>query len=184
MKVKEYIFGAIFTVLSFAVLAGNLPSVTISDGRAYVTTPSGKKWVIPAKNVTSESDAKFLDLTFNGYADLLILRDRGANQEFYDIYLYSEEKDEYVYNKRLSNIPCLNVDIKRKELVGQCFHESACENWAEYYSVSSKGRISLVERKGTYCDPTGGLGYAYIDRFRNGKRISSKISPVKNQSDN
>jgi hypothetical protein len=183
VRIKGCICAAFLLLSSLAALAGDLPSVAMADGHAYVTTPSGKRQIISAKNGQTESDAKFIDLTFNGYADLLILRDRGANQELYDVYLYSKEKDAYTYNKRLSNIPCLGVDDQRKQLIGQCFHESACENWEEYYSVSQKGDISLVERKGTYCDPTGGQGYSYIDRFRNGKRVSSKTSPIDDQSE-
>jgi hypothetical protein len=161
-------------------LAGNLPTATMSDGHAYVTTPSGEMQVISIKNGGVEFAPEFIDLTFNGYADLLILRDKGANQEFYDVYLYSKEKDQYIYNKQFSNIPCLTVDLDKKQLVGQCFHESACENWEGRYSVSPKGNISLVERKGTYCDPTSGQGYTYIDHFKNGKRTSSRTSPVDN----
>ncbi|MDR5750385.1 MULTISPECIES: XAC2610-related protein [unclassified Caballeronia] len=183
MKVRGYICSVFVLFSSFAVFAADLPNMTIGDDHAYVTAPRGKKQVITAANGGADSEAKFIDLTFNGYTDLLILRDRGASQEFYDVYLYSREKDAYIYNKRLSDIPCLDIDLKRKELVGQCFHASACENWEEYYSVSPKGTISLVERKGTYCDPIGGRGYTYIDRFRNGKKISSKTLP-ENQSDN
>ncbi|WP_433705376.1 XAC2610-related protein [Paraburkholderia sacchari] len=184
MKIGKYIFATLF-MFSYAVaFSKDIPSVVISNGLVDVTTPTGKRQVISASGATSQSDAKFIDLTFNGYADLLMLRDRGANQEFYDVYLYSKSRDAYVYDKRLSGIPCLNVDVNRKELVGQCFHESACENWKEYYSVSSGGRISLVERRGTYCDPINGQGYTYDDRFRNGKKISSKIVPIENQSGN
>lgn len=180
MEVKVYIFGAFVLFSALAVFAGDLPSVTISNGHAYVTTPRGRKEGIVATNDGADAKAKLIDLTFNGYADLLILRDRGASQEFYDVYLYSKAKDTFIYNKRLSEIPCLSVDVSRKELVGQCFHQSACENWEEYYSVSQKGNISLVERRGTYCDPTGGKAYTYIDRFRNGKKIFSKTSPETN----
>lgn len=184
MKVKRCIFMILFLLAGFAAVAENLPSVTISDGHAYVTTPGGKRQEIFTKSGVMESDTRFIDLTFNGDADLVVLRDSGANQKFYDVYLYSKDKDEYIYNKRLSDIPCLSVDQENKELAGQCFHESSCENWEEHYSVSPKGNISLVERKGTYCDPTGGQGYTYIDRFRNGKKISSKTLPVDSQSDN
>ena len=183
MKIEKYIFAGLFLVCSCAAVAENCPSESMSDGHAYVTTPSGKRQAISVKNGVTASDAKLIDLTFNGYADLVVLRDSGANQKFYDVYLYSRQKDEYIYNKRLSDIPCLSVDQKNKELVGQCFHESSCENWEEHYSVSPKGNISLVERKGTYCDPTGGEGYTYIDRFRNGKKMSSKTSPVGSQSE-
>ncbi|WP_419469067.1 XAC2610-related protein [Burkholderia pseudomultivorans] len=146
--------------------------------------PNGKRQIISLKNWEDGLDVKFIDLDFDGYSDLMMLRDRGANQKFYDVYLYSKESDAYIFNERLSGIPCLDVDIKKKKLVGRCFHESACENWEEYYSVSTSGRISLIERKGTYCDPVGGQGYGYVDNFRNGRRISSNSSLLGNQSDN
>ncbi|WP_157381666.1 XAC2610-related protein [Burkholderia ubonensis] len=178
MKISWCVVAAFLFVSSFSAFSDGSPSVVVSGGRAYVTTPTGKMQVIIAGDLASQGDAKFVDLTFNGYVDLLILRDRGASQEFYDVYLYSRAKDAYIYNKRLSNIPCLSVDGRRKELIGRCFHEDACENWEEHYSVSPNGYVSLVERRGVYCDSISGQGYYYIDNFKNGRKISSKVSPI------
>jgi hypothetical protein len=184
MTTGKYIAVAFFLFPSLAAFSQEPPGIVVSNGHADVTTPTGKKQRISVNGTASLSDAKFVDLTFNGYADLLIRRDRGSNQEFYDVYLYSKDRDAYVYSNRLSDIPCLAVGSKRKELVGQCFHESACENWEEHYSVSTKGSVSLVERKGAYCDPASGQGFLYTDRFRNGKKISSKISRITEQPGN
>jgi hypothetical protein len=177
MAIKTCI-GAFFVSLSLAAFAENISTVIVANGYVTVTTPSGKKQTIPAKNAASDADVKFADLTFNGQNDLMVLRDRGANQEFYDIYLYSKRDDKFIYNKNLSEIPCLGVDVKSEKLVGQCFHESACENWEEYYSVTPDGKTSLSEKRGTYCDPSTGQGYKYIDKFRNGKRVSSNSAPI------
>lgn len=183
MRIERHICFILVVLSAFAAEAENLPRATISGEHVYVTTPGGKRQDILMKNGVMKSGVEFVDLTFDGYTDLVMLRDSGANQKFYDVYLYSKRKDEYIYNKNLSDIPCLGVDQKSKQLVGQCFHGSSCENWEEHYSVSSKGNISLVERKGTYCDPTDGKGYTYIDRFRNGRKVSSKILPMDSQSD-
>ncbi|WP_175897020.1 XAC2610-related protein [Burkholderia pseudomultivorans] len=176
--IKKYMGAGLLLLSSLAAFSGNLPSVIISDGQACVTTASGKGKIIYLKNWEGGPDVKFIDLNFDGYADLMMPRDRGASQKFYNVYLYHRDGDYYVFNGRLSGIPCLDVDVKEKKLIGQCFHESACENWEEYYSVSKSGRISLIERKGTYCDPVSGKGYSYVDNFRNGKRISSNSSPL------
>ncbi|ANB73387.1 hypothetical protein AYM40_14210 [Paraburkholderia phytofirmans OLGA172] len=122
-------------------------------------------------------DVKFENLTSGGYEDLKVLNTRGASQEFYDVYLYSPKQGIYVFNKELSDIPCLQADAKRKQVIGACFHESSCENWEERYTLSARGVLSLIERRGTYCDPTGQT-YFYVDRFKNGKHIYSKVTPL------
>ena len=174
----KYGIAALFSSLSLIVFAGDAPKEMVTNGYVTITTPGGKKQTIPAKNATSDADVKFLDLTFQGRRDLLVLRDRGANQEFYDVYLYSKQNDNFIYSKSLSEIPCLSVDAKNENLVGQCFHASACENWEEYYSVTPDGKTSLVRKRGTYCDPGTGQTYKYIDLFHNGKRISSNTTLV------
>jgi hypothetical protein len=169
---------AAFFLINATAFAASNPSVAIVNGDIYVTTPHGKKQVIPASDIALTKDAviRFEDVTFSGKKDLVILNTMGANQKFYDVYLYSRKKDEFIYNKKLSEIPCIAVDAVKKQIVGQCFHISACENWSESYSITPSGHISLVERKGTYCDPSSGQGYSYIDQFQNGKRVFSKTT--------
>jgi hypothetical protein len=175
-------FGIFYFLCGIAAFSEEISSVALKDGYVSVTTPAGKTQMIYARDATSAKDVKLVDLTFNGQKDLMILRDRGANQEFYDVYLYSKRDDKFIYNKNLSMIPCLGVDVKSKSLIGQCFHESSCENWEEYYSLTSDGKTSIIERKGTYCDPTTGQSYHYTDQFRNGKRVSSSVNSMKNNS--
>lgn len=177
MKISSIIFLIYFVFGSFS-FAASLPSIRISGGYAHITTPTGKKQIIEVRDAVSSDDANFSDLTFSGKKlDLMILRDRGANQEYYDVYLYSVVKDKFIFNEWLSRIPCLIVDSRRRQLVGACFHESACENWEEHYSVASNGKISLVERRGTYCDG-GGRVYGYIDVFKRGRKVSSRVKLI------
>jgi len=179
MRFKRFIGAGCILITGTTTPPENWASDDTSISHAIFIIQDQNDKTKSSKNGTIRHDAHHIDLTFDGHADLLILRDSGANQEFYDAYIYDKENNAYIHNERLSDIPCLDVDVEKKELVGQCFHESACENWKEYYLVSSTGDISLVERKGTYCDPISGQEYAYIDRFRNGKKISSKIWPNK-----
>jgi hypothetical protein len=179
MGISSILVIFIVFISNWAISATLDPNASVSDGHVYITTPTGKKQVISVNDSISEADVKFVDLTFSNKKDLMILKERGANQEFYNVYIYSKDRDEFVFNKRLSDIPCLSVDSDKKQLIGACFHEDACENWEEHYSVNSKGVASLIERRGTYCDPTG-QAYSYIDTFKKGRRISSHVTPLKN----
>lgn len=174
-------------IFAFFVSCGSLaqvvhaaaPEISIYKNKVYVNSPSGAKQVILLDHDIKREDVRVEDLTFNGYHDLKILNERGAAQEFYNVYLYSSSLGKYVFNKKLSDIPCLQVDAEKKQLVGACFHISACENWSEHYAVTRLGRVSLVARAGAYCDATGQV-YSYVDHFKNGKQISSKVIPVLN----
>ena len=129
MKISTVIPCAVCFIVGSISFAASLPNLKISDGCAYITTPAGKQQVVEVGDAISSDDAKFSDLTFSGKKlDLMILRERGANQEYYDVYLYSIEKDKFIFNDELSQIPCLVADSRRGQLVGACFHENACEN--------------------------------------------------------
>lgn len=151
--------------------------ISIDGNKIYVTNKSVKMQTILFDRDIQKKDIKFEDLMFIGRYDLKILRTRGASQEFYDIYLFYPDSGIYVFNRELSDIPCLKADAGRKELVGSCFHVSSCENWEERYKISQKGVPSLIERSGTYCDPAG-MVYSYIDRFKNGRLVFSKVRPL------
>jgi hypothetical protein len=181
VNTKRFIIYAL-AIFSLNVNAENDVQVFINHENVDITTPGGRQQVLPAKSAVAASDVKLIDLTSDGEKDLLILRDRGATQEFYDVYLYSKNGDKFVYNKAISNIPCPGIDEKTHNIVGQCFHASACENWREYYSLSSSGKLSVVKKVGTYCDPSTGQGYKYTDVYKNGRRVSSHSDPVDDNS--
>jgi hypothetical protein len=153
------------------------PEIAVEGRNLSVTSPKGRGQVISFDHDISLSDVTLESLTFGKYADIKILDTEGASQKLYKVYLYRPADGIYVYSRELSNVPCLQVDSKRKELVGACFHESACENWVERYKVTNRGKLSLVEQSGTYCDPAG-QSYSYTDKFRNGKKVSSTAKPI------
>jgi hypothetical protein len=162
---------------AFAAVIG-APETALSGNALHVHTRKGEQTILLPMPV-DKKDIHFEDLNFDGHLDLKILSSRGASQEFYSIYLYDPSTDKYAYAKQLSEVPCVQADVAKHQLIGACFHESACENWSERYSVTKGGRLGLLERDGTYCDESTGDAFSYIDRFKNGKRISSKVSPLK-----
>ncbi|QYY31656.1 hypothetical protein K2O51_12540 [Cupriavidus pinatubonensis] len=153
------------------------PQISVIGDQVKIVTPSGVNQTITVDHVVQPTDIRIEDLTFDGQMDLKILDTRGASQIFYKVYLYSNRDKAYIYSKELSEIPCLKVDAKKKQLVGTCFHVSACENWVERYSISPDGKLSLLERTGTYCEPNGET-YQYSDHFKDGRRISSKVKKI------
>lgn len=153
------------------------PDIAVEGRNLLLKNTNGVEQTISFDHSISLSDVTLESLTFSKYADIKVLDTEGASQKLYKVYLYRPTDGTYVYSKELSNVPCLQVDRKRKELVGACFHESACENWVERYKVTKLGKLSLVEQSGTYCDPTGQT-YSYTDKFRNGKKIFSAVKPI------
>jgi hypothetical protein len=161
-----------------AIPAPHTPFFLIKENSIDVARPTGALQTIELSRKVEKDDVKFEDLNFDGHLDLKILKERGANQEFYDVYLYSKGARKYIYSKVLSGIPCISADATHREIIGACFHESSCENWEEHYSLTASGKLSLNERIGAYCDPTGDV-YTYVDRFKDGKKVSSKIQQLK-----
>jgi hypothetical protein len=120
----------------------------------------------------------FEDLNFDGHADIKIFKSAGNVEKIYDVYLYNPRTRKYEFNEDFSNIPCIEADRKSRQVIGQCFHASACENWTERYSVDRTNRLHLRRRTGTYCDPSSGAAFSYVDIFKDDKQISSKITPL------
>jgi hypothetical protein len=168
----------IFFLSGSAISAPQFPSFLLKDDCIEVARPTGATQTIKLGRKVESDDIKFEDLNFDGCLDLKVLRERGATQEFYDVFLYSQVSKRYVYSKELSEIPCVSADPAHREIVGACFHESSCENWEEHYSVAPNGKLSLTERVGTYCDPDGDT-YSYVDKLKDGKKVSSKVRQLK-----
>ncbi len=154
------------------------PNLRIEGSVVFIKTPAGKDQKLVFDHTIVASDITVQSLSFGRFADLKVLDTEGANQKLYKVFLYHPDTGLYVFNSKLSNIPCLEVDQRRKQLIGACFHASACENWTERYKFSPPEKLSLVERAGTYCDAAG-EGYEYIEKYSNGKTVSSTVRPAR-----
>jgi hypothetical protein len=170
---KDKLPVVLLCLCGIAIAGSRTPNFSIRENSIDIARPTGAVQTIKLNRRIGTDDVKFEDLNFDGGMDLKILIERGANQELYDVYLYSKSRGKYVYSRNLSEIPCVTADAANREIIGACFHESSCENWEEHYSITSSGMLSLTKRVGTYCDSNGDI-YSYVDRFKNGKKISSK----------
>ncbi|TAL94234.1 MAG: hypothetical protein EPN73_17895 [Paraburkholderia sp.] len=179
----KFSFAILFTVLSTTPLSvlsvGVAPVVTaVSDDAVSVITPLGRSQVIRASHPVSKDDVSFEDVNLDGYTDIKVSKYAGNVEKFYDVYLFNAKTNRYVLSKEFSNIPCVESDRKTRQVIGACFHASACENWIERYSVDRLNQLHLQSREGTYCDPSTGNAFSYVDFFKNGKRISSTSKPL------
>lgn len=159
------------------------PILSISGNVLSVTTPSGAVQKIHANHPISVTDVSFEDLNFDGYPDIKVFNSAGNVERFYSVYLYDSRSKTYRLDSGFSKVPCVEADKYTHEVVGACFHASACENWVERYSVDQRNRLTLVSRKGTYCNPSTGESFSYDDRFKNGRRISSRTTQLRSDED-
>ncbi|WP_155646107.1 XAC2610-related protein [Burkholderia diffusa] len=161
---------------SFSAVSTGVASIVaeVSDDAVFVITPLGQSQVLHVSHPISKDDISYEDLNFDGYIDIKVFRSAGNVEKFYDVYLFDLVTKRYELSKDFSNVPCVAADPKVRQIIGACFHTSACENWIERYSVDRLNRLHLRSRQGTYCDPSTGDAFSYVDLFRNGKRISSK----------
>jgi hypothetical protein len=178
----------ILHLLSTAAFGGALQGVTTpifstSGTLLVVTTPYGVVQKIHTAHPISAGDVSFEDLNFDGYADIKVFKSAGNVRRFYSVYLYDPRSKIYRFDGGFSKVPCVEADKENHEVVGACFHTSACENWVERYSVDRRNRLILLSRKGTYCNPSTGESFSYDDRFKNGRRISSKTTQLQSDED-
>lgn len=175
------LFVTFLVSLFSTVCAGEASIVTeVSDGAVFVITPLGQSQVLHVPHPASKDDIAYEDLNFDGYIDIKVFRSAGNVEKFYDVYLFDAVTKRYELSKDFSDVPCVAADPKVRQVIGACFHTSACENWIERYSVDRLNRLHLRSRQGTYCDSSTGDAFSYIDLFRNGKRISTKSSRLHN----
>lgn len=180
---------ALFVTLlatSFSVESTEGASIVteVSDDAVFVITPPGQSQVLHVSHPVSKDDISYEDLNFDGYIDIKVFRSAGNVEKFYDVYLFDAVAKRYELSKDFSNVPCVAADPKVRQVIGACFHTSACENWIERYSVDRLNRLHLRSRQGTYCDPSTGDAFSYIDLFRNGKHISTKSTRLHNDREN
>jgi hypothetical protein len=168
---------------SAAIERVDAPIFSASGAVLTVTTASGSQQTIHTAHPISTSNVSFEDLNFDGHADIKVFDSAGNVQRFYSVYLYDPRSMIYRFDSGFSKVPCVEADKTTHEVVGACFHVSACENWVERYSVDRRNRLTLLSRKGTYCNPSTGESFSYDDRFENGRRISSRITQLHSNQD-
>lgn len=112
--------------------------------------------VISAGNPTdaAQSDLQSLvavdDFNFDGNPDFSVFNSAGNVQVFDDVFLFDPNRQRFILNSKLSQLPCLTVDPKNKTVSGSCFHDSACNNWSETYTYED-GKLVMQESEGTEC---------------------------------
>lgn len=129
--------------------------------------------------LNAESKIVIRDFNLDGIDDIGVTGDEGNVERFMNVYIYSKSNSKFELSKSLSAIPCLTVNVKNKNVSGECFHVSSCENWREVYSIKMRDSLRLIEKSGYYCDPSTNTSYRYIEKYRNGKLVKSSVAEVR-----
>ncbi|MFH0799514.1 MAG: hypothetical protein V2A66_04955 [Pseudomonadota bacterium] len=142
-------------------------------------TKSGKTLIeikLPEKeSLGDEPAARLEDFNFDGYPDLAVFSSAGNVQIFYNVYLFDPSQQKFIFNKKLSSLPCVEAQLATKTVFSSCNHSSACENWTETYRWSGN-RLTLIGRAGTKCSSKPGCYYDYSEGLKN-----NKLSTIKNK---
>lgn len=110
------------------------------------------------------------DYNFAGHPDFSFFGSMGAATMFREVYLFDSEINRYTRSKVLSDLPCIEVDVENKLVIGTCFHHSACENWREAYAISGLDELVLTRKWGTRCGPASEAYYeTYDSTFEDGR---------------
>lgn len=129
--------------------------------------------------VETPSQIVIKDFNFDGVDDIGIPGDQGNVERFTEVYLFSKKSGKFERSQNLSSIPCLSVSLPLKTISGECFHSSACENWKEVYLMKAPDVLSLVEKRGYYCDPATDKAYKFSEKYRLGKLIKRNVVEFK-----
>lgn len=130
-----------------------------------VKLPAGET---PSDTPPTDSAARMEDFNFDGYPDLAVFAAAGNVQVFYSVYLFDPSQQKFIFNKKLSSLPCVEADPGKKMVLSSCNHSSACENWSETYRWSGNA-LTLVSREGTKCSSKPGCYFEYSERLQGTK---------------
>jgi len=100
-------------------------------------------------------EIRLIDWNLDGYKDLSVLTDRGSGGSTYIIWDYLPEKEQYLYNKSLSNIMGLEIDTVSKYIV---FHNRlgySEENWDTLKYINNKLEFVKGLFRTTYSNEKG-----------------------------
>lgn len=123
---------------------------------------------------TDNTEIKFIDANYDGYLDVLILRDAGI-EKYFDVYLFNKKTGNFSKNAFLSKLACPEFTEKEKTIKSTCNHANACEKWEDTYKLK-KNLYSLVYRTGETCNPANGEAFKYEEKYSNGIVIWQKTS--------
>jgi hypothetical protein len=130
-------------------------------------------------DASQKNAVRFADFNFDGLVDLQVFRERGT-EEYFDIYLFDSKEKRFTKNTKLSELPCPVINKGKKLVIGSCFKASACDRWEEVYKWAADDLV-LVEKKGTYCDPSNGKSYSYREMYSGNKLIKKTVSKLKSR---
>lgn len=122
------------------------------------------------------SETKFVDADYDGYPDIMVLREIGIEKHF-DVYLFNKHKGGYEKNNFLSGLACPAFDKKTRTVRSTCNQASACEKWEETYRETHGGYV-LISKRGKACDPSNGDAFKYEEHYKNGRVIWQKTSKI------
>jgi hypothetical protein len=93
---------------------------------------------IPVNQPYDRKEIRLIDWNLDGYKDLSVLTDRGSGGSTYIIWDYLPEKEQYLYNKSLSNIMGLEIDTVSKCIVFHNRFGFSEENWDTLKYINNK----------------------------------------------
>ena len=95
---------------------------------------------------------QLVDLNFDGYLDLRILRSTGATgNNFYATYIYKPELKRFEYHLGLSGLSAVTVDPDSK-LIKTYWRFVSCDEFREYFKLMKNGRLILKKVEWTEVD--------------------------------
>jgi hypothetical protein len=126
--------------------------------------------------IDSEQAAFVMDFNFDTYPDFAVLRESGI-ERYFDVYLFDKRHGNYLFNKPISALACPSVNSKSKLILSTCNHANSCESWRDSYRYKN-GRLLIIRRDGTTCDPATGQTYKYFETYKNGRISKHDVTPI------
>ncbi|MOA36866.1 hypothetical protein D3C78_1584130 [compost metagenome] len=118
-----------------------------------------------------------VDVNFDGEPDVLVEHPPSGQVKMSSVFIFHKKDNAFRKNEEISNLPCLEIDPKKKQIAGTCFSSSVCDHWSEQYRYIDNS-LELTSMKGTYCDPTTGDAYSYLEIYENGQVIEKTVNKL------
>mgnify|MGYP001193222821 CR=1 FL=1 len=120
---------------------------------------------------------QLVDLNFDGYLDFRILLNAGATgNDWYDSFIYDPLSGKFKYNKELSEMSSLKVDLESKQLTSY-YGAGSCEESINFYAVKGN-KVILIKSEWTDFDNVNSHCYKITGIPLNG---SKKLKIIKKE---